>query len=122
MEKNEMMRPNTSAADTEGANAAKTVGEGEIAAAAETVGEREIAAAPETVGRLGLDLLGALGEEENSVISPLSAYLCLGLVKAGAAGATLGELDALLGEEPSFLYLSTTTFFVFVFFPVVGLI
>ncbi|CAN6208848.1 unnamed protein product [Urochloa humidicola] len=42
---------------------------------------------------------GASGKNKNLVFSPLSIYAVLGLVAAGARGAALGELLALLGAS-----------------------
>ena len=39
-------------------------------------------------------------EEENPVISPLSAYYVLAMAALGAGGETLAEFSALLGREP----------------------
>lgn len=55
--------------------------------------------ADRAISSLGLDLLRASRENgENTMVSPLSAALCLSMVANGAAGETLEQFLALLGE------------------------
>ncbi|MBM6869716.1 serpin family protein [Pseudoflavonifractor phocaeensis] len=52
------------------------------------------------VADFGAALLRESGTEgENCLVSPLSAWLCLGMVTAGAAGDTRSELAGLLAED-----------------------
>lgn len=53
------------------------------------------------INRFSYEVFGkaAAGEEENPVVSPLSAYLALALVAEGAEGETKAEFDALLGND-----------------------
>lgn len=53
------------------------------------------------INRFSYEVFGkaAAGEEENPVVSPLSAYLALALAAEGAEGETKAEFDALLGNH-----------------------
>lgn len=53
------------------------------------------------INRFSYEVFGkaAAGEEENPVVSPLSAYLALVLAAEGAEGETKAEFDALLGNH-----------------------
>jgi serpin B len=52
--------------------------------------------AAEAVNAFGFDLLRRLGGHDNTVISPASIAIALGMARAGAKGQTAAEMDAVL--------------------------
>src|SRR4051794_34084412 len=54
-------------------------------------------AAGAAMAAFGVDLWGRLPVDGNLAISPYSIYAVLAMARAGAAGATATELDAVLG-------------------------
>lgn len=64
--------------------------------------------ADRAISSMGLDLLRQSRKEgENTMVSPLSAALCLSMVANGAAGETLEQFLALLGEGCTLSDLNT---------------
>ena len=53
----------------------------------------------EAVQNFSYDLFQQNMEEENPVLSPVSAYLALGMAGTGAKGATLSEFQQVLGTD-----------------------
>ena len=51
------------------------------------------------VQQFGYELLGQYLKEENPVMSPVSAYMTLGMVADGAKGTTKKEFDKVLGSS-----------------------
>jgi serpin B len=52
--------------------------------------------AAEAVNAFGFDLLRRLGQRDNTVISPASVAIALGMARAGARGATAAQMDTAL--------------------------
>ena len=62
------------------------------------------------VGDLGAKLLsGAMQQEPNPVISPLSAYICLAMAMNGADGDTLAAFEQVMGADLYYTNLICTT-------------
>ncbi len=53
------------------------------------------------IDAFGFDLLRAMGERGNAVVSPASIALALAMARAGAAGTTATQMDAVLHEAGS---------------------
>lgn len=60
--------------------------------------DEEAAGEQNLLAKFSFDLFGAV-DEENPVLSPLSAYLALSMVGAGAKGETAREFTDLMGED-----------------------
>ena len=77
-----------------------SVGDGVAAELAGSLSPQEAAAAAEGVNAFGFDLHDAVAEPgQNTVTSPLSASVLLGMVAAGAAGETAEEMLEVLRLE-----------------------